>query len=80
MLENPTVVDTAFAKLYGDAKDLTRVQKMNHRNEVARDLVNTTYAHLVEELAERAKETHEQELKEWGLGLDDIGEAEDIQS
>ena len=79
MLENPEVVNTAFAELYSDGTDLTQVQKMNNRNSVARNLVKTTYAHLVDGLADRAKATHEQELKEWNLGLDEIGEAEDIQ-
>ena len=52
---------------------------MNFRNELAKTLVNTTYKHLLDDLEERAKETHERELKEWGLGLGDIGEAEDVQ-
>jgi len=80
MLENPETVNAAFVELYGEATGMTRMQKMNCRNELASTLVKTTYVHLVTELTERAKETHEQELKEWGLELDDISEAEDIQS
>ena len=77
--ENPEVVDTAFAQHHGKGEDLTRTQKMNCRNDLAKSLVNTTYKHLIDDLATRAKETHKQELMEWGLGLGDIGEAEDIQ-
>ena len=79
MLENPEVVNNVFVELHGEATDLTQVQKMNYRNDIARNLVKTTYSHLAGGLADRAKETHERELKEWGLGLDEIGEAEDVQ-
>ena len=80
MFENPRVVDAAFVERYGQGVDLSQIQKMNHRNELAKSLVNTDYKHLAEDLMLRAKETHERELKEWGLGLQDIGEAADVQS
>jgi len=79
MLENPRILDAAFKEHYGQGFGLNPVQKMNHRNELAKTLVDTTYKHLAEELAARAKEAHERELGEWGLGLENIGEAEDIQ-
>jgi hypothetical protein len=79
MHENPAVVDAALAELCTETTGLTRVEKMNRRNELARTLVKTTHAHLAQGLAERAKATHELELKEWGLRLDDISEAEDVQ-
>ena len=78
--ENPEIVDTAFAERYSGGKDLSRTQRMNYWSELAKSLVGTTYNHLADGLAKRAKETHEREMKEWGLGLDDIGEAEDVQS
>ena len=53
---------------------------MNYQSELAKSLVGTTYNHLADGLAKCAKETHEREMKEWGLGLDDIGEVEDVQS
>lgn len=79
-LENPEVVDAEFAQHYGKGKDLTPVQRMNTRNELAKSLVNTTYKHLADDLKKCAKEAHEREMSEWGLNLGDIGEAEDVQS
>lgn len=79
-LENPELIDAAFAKAHGEDKDLTRTQRMNYRHELAKSLVETDYQHLVDGLTTRAKETHERALKEWSVQLSDIGEAEDIQS
>lgn len=52
---------------------------MNGRYEVAKELFETTYSHLEGDFARRAKEANELELREWSLGLDEIGEAEDVQ-
>jgi len=78
MHERPKVVDDEFAARYGDGKQLDRVDRMQKRNEVAKDLVTTTYKEMQSELKERAKETHEREVKEWELGLDGVAEAEDV--
>ena len=78
-LENPKVVDAKFTQHYGEGRDLTPVQRMNSRNELAKSLVNTTYKHLADNLEKCAKEAHEREMSEWGLNLDNIGEAEDVQ-
>lgn len=77
--ENPGIIDSTFAKAHS-GEDLTRTEKMNYRNELARTLVETTYKHLAGDLERRAKETNEQELREWTFALDEIGEAEDIRS
>ena len=77
--EHPEVINAAFAEAYGEGEGLSGTQKMNYRYELAKTLVQTSHSHLVEGLKDRAKEAHEQELKEWSLGLGDIGEAEDIQ-
>jgi len=72
-------VDAAFSQRFGQGEDFNQVQKMNRQNGLAKELVNTTYKHLAEDLAARAKETHKRELEEWGLCLEDIGEADDVQ-
>ena len=76
--EKPAVINAAFAAKYGENADMSPIERVNRRNEVARHLTSTTYAAMAPELEQRAKEAHEQELKEWGLGLDEIGEAEDV--
>jgi len=48
-------------------------------NTLAKEPVDKTYKHLAGDLAASTKETHEQELKELDLGLEDIGEANDVQ-
>ena len=55
-----------------------KTERLNKMNEIARELTTTEYAERVPELQERAKETHERELKAWALDLDQIGEAEDV--
>lgn len=79
MLEEPNVVNAAFVSLHGEARGMDRLERLNKRNEVARRLINSSYKHLAADLEKRAKENHERELKEWGLGLEGIGEAEDVQ-
>lgn len=78
MHEKPKTVDETFAEKYGDGAGLERVERMQKRNEIAKELVTTTFKGMAAELKERAEETHERELKEWGLELEGIGEAEDV--
>jgi hypothetical protein len=78
MHEEPMVVNASFVSKYGEGRGLDRGEQLNRRNEVARRLIATTYKDKVPELEERAKEFHERELKEWGLGLEAIEEAEDV--
>ena len=78
MHEQPTVINAAFAAKYGEGMDMNPIERVNKRNEIARQLTATTYANMAPELERRAKETQERELKEWGLGLDGIEEAEDV--
>ena len=78
MHEEPKVVNAAFISLYGGENGVDRAARLNKWNEVAKRLVTTTYKHLAVDLEKRAREAHERELKEWGLGLEEIGQAEDI--
>lgn len=79
MHEEPTVIKAAFEDTYGEeGKEMGKTERLNKMNEIARELTTTEYAERVPELQERAKETHERELKAWALDLDQIGEAEDV--
>ena len=79
MHEEPAIVNVAFIVRYGEGGGMDQVKRMNKRNKVAKKLVASSYNHLVADLEERAKETHQRDLKEWKLELDDIEEAEDVQ-
>ena len=78
MQEEPSIVNAAFVSKYGEGRGMEPIEKLNKRNELARQLVTTSYKHLVPGLDARAKATHERELKEWKLELDDIEQAEDV--
>ena len=78
MLEEPSIVNAAFVSQYGEGRTLSRVDRLNKRNEVAKKLVTSTYKHLVAGLEARAKATHKNEVKEWSLELDNVEQAEDV--
>src|ERR1700753_1824658 len=78
MFEDPKAVNEAFFAQYGDGKSLTRAERMNKRNEIAKTLVKTTWSEQAPGLEKRAKETHERELREWNLELDHVEEAEEV--
>ena len=78
MHKNPKIVDDAFLAQYGGVEVMSRTERMNRRNEVTKQLVATTYKEVEAELSQRAMETHERELKEWGLELEGVEEAEDV--
>ena len=78
MHEEPKAVDEVFAKLHGDGKGMSRMERMNKRNALARQLIDTTYEDMVPELERWAKENHEQELNKWKLEFDHIEAAEDV--
>ena len=79
MHKEPAIVNAAFIARYGEGGGMDQVEWMNKQNEVAKKLIASSYNHLVVDLEERAKETHQRDLKEWKLELDDIEEAEDVQ-
>ena len=78
MHENPEVIDESFMGEYGEGKGMSRTARMNARNEIAKQLVTTTYKGMTTELEQRTKENYEQEVKELSLGLEMIEEAEDV--
>jgi hypothetical protein len=78
MHEEPMVVNAAFVSKYGEGRGMSHPERLNRRNEVAKQLVASTYKEKVPELERRAKDAHERELKEWGCELDQIEEAEDV--
>jgi len=79
MHERPEIIDGTFVLLYGDGKGMEPTDRMNKRYDIAKGLVATTYKGMVAELQQRAKETHERELGEWGLELEGIEEADNVQ-
>lgn len=79
MHEEPKLVGAAFVSKYGEGRGMTRAERLNKWNEIARQLVNTTYKHTVKDLEKRAKDAHERDQKEWSLELEEIGQAEDVQ-
>jgi hypothetical protein len=78
MHEKPEVIDESFMEEYGEGKGMSRTERMNKRNEIAKQLITTTYKAMTTELEQCAKENHEQEVKEQSLGLEMIEEAEDV--
>ena len=78
MHEYPVLINAAFKMKYGEGTGMNPIERVNKRNDIARELITTTHTAIVPDLEQRAKETHEQELKEWGLDLDKIGEAKDV--
>lgn len=79
MHKEPTIINGYFVAKYGEGKGMDQIEWLHKQNEIAKRLISTDYKHLVMALEKRAKETHERELKGWGLGLEDIGQAEDVQ-
>ena len=78
MHEQPAVIKAAFKTTYGEGTDMSKIERLNKLNEIARELTTTSYAEMVPELELRAKETHGREVKEWELDLDKIEEAENV--
>lgn len=78
MHEEPKIVNAAFVSQHGEGKGMQRAERLQKWNELAKRLVTTTYKHLATDLEKRAKEDHERELREWGLDLEEIGQAEDV--
>ena len=78
MYEKPQIIDDAFHALYQEVGPMSRADRLNKRNEVAKRLVSTTYKDMEAELEQHTKETHKQDLKEWALELEEIEEAKDV--
>ena len=57
---------------------MDRAERLNKQNKVAKRLIISTYKCMMPELERRAKETHKNELKEWGVELNGVEEAEDV--
>ena len=79
MHEEPATINAAFLSQYSEGRGMDRLEQLHRWNKLARQLVATTCKDKVPGLERRAKEVHEREQKEWGLELQDIGQAEDIQ-
>lgn len=77
MHEEAEIIDKAFVSEYGEEVD--RAERLNKRNDLAKQLLNTTYKHTIPELEQRAREANDRDIKEWGLELEEIGQAEDVQ-
>ena len=78
MYKKPQIIDNAFHALYQEAGPMSCADQLNKQNEVAKWLVSTTYKDMEAELKQHTKETHEWDLKEWALELEEIEEAEDV--
>ena len=78
MRDYPDEVKTAFSEQYGDSKDLSNAQRMNSQHVVAKSLLYREYAHLLDELGERAKAEHEVGMNEWDMVLGNLSHAENV--
>lgn len=78
MQDEPEAINTAFISKFRDGRGMSRSDRLNKWNSVAKGLVDTTYKERIPELEQRAKEVHEQEVKEWALELGSVEEAEDV--
>lgn len=78
MFEDPKVVNDAFYSRYGLGEGMSRAERLNKRNDIAKELISGTLLDRAEGLEKRAKEHHEREVREWSLDLDTIEEAKDI--
>ena len=78
MYEKPQIINDAFHALYQEAGPMSHADRLNKRNEVAKQLISTTYKDMEAELEQHAKETHKRDLKEWALELEEIEEAKDV--
>lgn len=77
MFENPKAINDVFFAQYGEGASLSRAERMNIRNDIARRLVKAS-PEQAQELERSAKANHERELREWNVELDNIDEAEDV--
>ena len=68
----------AFTLKYGDGKAMDQAERLNKWNDVAKELIDTTWKDSKGALQDRAREANNCELKEWELGLKEIGQAEDV--
>ena len=78
MFEDPKAVNDAFFAHYGDGAGMSRVERLNKRYDLAKELLSTTLLYRVPDLEKRAKENHERELREWKVELESVEEAEDV--
>lgn len=78
MLENPEAINKAFQDKYGDGRGMKPGERMNKRNEVAKELLESDFKREEANLAQRAKEAHEKGLREWKLELNPTEKAEDV--
>ena len=78
MFEYPEAVSAYLLHRYGPGNDLTNVEKMNRRYDVAKTLFASKYSHLTNELNSRASDEYKAELQEWSLILDNISSATDV--
>ena len=78
MQEYPDEVKEAFTEAHGDGKHLTNGERLKFQHNVAKDLLNKSYAHLVPELKDAVKGEGDIAMAEWDLALEDINLAEDV--
>ena len=78
ILEEPSLVDVAFTAKFGNACGMDGIERINRRHEVAKKLLEDHHQHRMLELEAHARESHEKELKQWSLALDNIELATDV--
>ena len=77
MRDYPREVNAAFAARHGDGRNLSSIQRLNIRQDVAKAMLNE-HPNLVNELNRRATAQHVAEKNEWNMILEDISLASDV--
>jgi hypothetical protein len=78
MRDYPTKVKKAFAAQYGNGNNLSKADRLNFQNSVAKKLLYEENTDLIDELQARAKAQHTAGENEWNMILEDISAAEDV--
>lgn len=78
MLENPELIDAAFISKHGEARGMDGAERMNKRFGFAKQILNGERQNEIPDLKQRARDLHEQELRQWSLALEDIDLAPDV--
>lgn len=78
MLENQTLVDTAFVSTHGEARGMDGAECMNKRHDIAKRILTGEHKSQIPALEGRAQEHHEREVNQWSLMLEDIELAADV--
>jgi hypothetical protein len=78
MRDYPAKVKKAFAAQYGNGNNLSKADRLNFQNSVAKKLLYEENTDLIDELQAKAKAQHTAGKNEWNMILEDISAAENV--